>query len=60
MARYYIGVVKSNSVTLGVNPELGRPEHQEYRWVSDEEAAKLFVPRLLIVLEWAKKTIENY
>jgi bis(5'-nucleosidyl)-tetraphosphatase len=40
-----------------VSPELGRPEHHEYRWVSFDEAEDLLPPRLAIVLDWAKKTI---
>ena len=42
---------------LTIPPELGRPEHHEYRWVSFDEAEGLLPPRLAIVLDWAKKTI---
>ena len=38
-----------------MSPELGRPEHHEYRWVSFDEAEDLLPPRLAIVLDWARK-----
>jgi bis(5'-nucleosidyl)-tetraphosphatase len=44
-------------VKLPVSPELGRPEHQEYRWVSFEEAEDLLPPRLAVILDWARATI---
>ncbi|WII72613.1 NUDIX domain-containing protein [Bdellovibrio sp. 22V] len=53
VARYYLGAVTETEVVLGVNPELGRPEHQEYRWATYEEAKKLLGPRVLRVLNWA-------
>ncbi|MNT04199.1 RNA pyrophosphohydrolase [compost metagenome] len=53
VARYYLGEVKSEKVEMGINPELGTPEHQEYRWVTYKEAQKLLGPRLLTVLQWA-------
>ena len=34
--------------------ELGRPEHNEYRWVDFEGALKLVSPRVEPVLEWAR------
>ena len=57
VARYYLAETEEVEVTLPVSPELGRPEHQEYRWVSFDEAEDLLPPRLSIVLDWAKKTI---
>ena len=38
---------------LGINPEIGRPEHHEYRWVSGQRANALLNPRLRQVLHWA-------
>lgn len=57
VARYYLAETEEVEVTLPVSPELGRPEHHEYRWVSFDEAEDLLPPRLSIVLDWAKKTI---
>ena len=57
VARYYLAETEEVEVTLPVSPELGRPEHHEYRWVSFDEAEELLPPRLAVVLDWAKKTI---
>jgi 8-oxo-dGTP pyrophosphatase MutT (NUDIX family) len=57
VARYYLAQTAAEKIELPVSPELGRPEHHEYRWVSFDEAEGLLPPRLAIVLDWAKKTI---
>ncbi len=57
VARYYLAQTDQVEIELPVSPELGRPEHHEYRWVSFDEAEDLLPPRLAVVLEWAKKTI---
>jgi len=53
VARYYLGRTVSERVVLHVNPELGRPEHHEFRWVDRAEAAALAPPRLQHVMRWA-------
>jgi bis(5'-nucleosidyl)-tetraphosphatase len=53
IARYYLGESASGPVSLPVNPQLGRPEHDEYRWASRAEAASLLNERLRAVLDWA-------
>jgi len=57
IARYYLCETGEHDVKLPVSPELGRPEHQEYRWVSFEEAEDLLPPRLAVILDWARATI---
>jgi 8-oxo-dGTP pyrophosphatase MutT (NUDIX family) len=57
VARYYVAETGIEQIELPVSPELGRPEHHEYRWVSFDEAEDLLPPRLAVVLDWAKKTI---
>ena len=59
IARYYLAETDAEKIALPVSPELGRPEHHEYRWVSFDEAEDLLPPRLAVVLEWAKKTINS-
>ena len=59
VARYYLAETDAEKIELPVSPELGRPEHDEYRWVSFDEAEDLLPPRLAVVLEWAKKTITS-
>jgi 8-oxo-dGTP pyrophosphatase MutT (NUDIX family) len=55
IARYYLAETETEKVELPVSPELGRPEHDEYRWVSFEEAEDLLPPRLAAILEWARE-----
>ena len=57
VARYYLAETREHDIALPVSPELGHPEHHEFRWVSFEEAEDLLPPRLAVVLEWAKRTI---
>ena len=57
VARYYLAETGADKIELPVSPELGRPEHHEYRWVSFDEAEELLPPRLPIVLEWARKAL---
>lgn len=61
IARYYLARTDAESIVLPVNPELGRPEHHEYRWVDLDEALRLVPPRLQPVLAWAAgKVMESY
>ena len=53
VARYYLAESPEGEVYLPVNPELGRPEHEEFRWVTDCEARGLIGPRLRPILSWA-------
>jgi len=53
VARYYVGVTAQEHVELPVNEELGRPEHNEYRWVTLTEAVDLAAPRVRDVIGWA-------
>jgi bis(5'-nucleosidyl)-tetraphosphatase len=60
VARYYLAETGDDArVKLRVSPELGRPEHHEFRWVSFDEAEDVLPPRLAIVLEWARSTISS-
>ena len=53
VARYYLGRTRQSAVTLPVSPELGRPEHHEYRWVSAGEGYALLGERVAGALRWA-------
>jgi bis(5'-nucleosidyl)-tetraphosphatase len=55
VARYYAAVSAAGTVVLPVSPELGRPEHHEFRWVALDDAALLLPPRLLPVLHWVRE-----
>ncbi len=58
IARYYIAVTETEHITLPISNELGRPEHDEWRWVSFNEAEDLLPPRLAAVLYWTRDTLE--
>jgi 8-oxo-dGTP pyrophosphatase MutT (NUDIX family) len=53
VARYYLARTGIERVILPVNPELGRPEHHEYRWVDLGGALELTRPRIQSVIAWA-------
>ena len=53
IARYFIARTGSSCIELPVNPELGRAEHSEYRWVDYDEAMTLVSPRVRTVVQWA-------
>lgn len=58
VARYYLAVVAADAtVDLPISPELGRPEHSEYRWVSRREAWSLLTPRVRAILRWSDTII---
>lgn len=54
VATYYPARVMEQALTLPVNPELGRPEHDEYRWAPYAVARTLLPPRLTALLDWAQ------
>ncbi|MEE8118143.1 MAG: NUDIX domain-containing protein [Gammaproteobacteria bacterium] len=53
VARYYLAETAQSQVRLLPNPETGRAEHVEYRWVSYQQAMALVSPRVRKVLQWA-------
>ena len=58
VARYYLAETARQAITLPMSSELGRPEHDEWRWVSVDEAARLLPPRLQPILAWARARLE--
>lgn len=59
IARYYIARSKERVVQLPVNPELGRPEHQEAAWVGREKALEMVSARLQPVVQWAYAVVNH-
>ncbi len=58
IARYFVARTASEKVSLPINPELGRPEHHEWRWCDFETAEQLVPERLWPVLRWAQDVID--
>ena len=56
-ARYYLTRTDQAEVEMGIAPELGRPEHHEYRWIDFDEAYDLSAPRVRLVVQWARQII---
>lgn len=59
VARYYLAETKRVDIHLPVNPELGRAEHDEFRWVDHDEARQMLPPRLQPILAWAVELCER-
>jgi len=57
IARYYVAETRTEKVSLPVNPELGRPEHNEWRWVDVDTALSLASSRLQPIVRWAAETV---
>lgn len=57
IARYYLAATRTEKITLPVSPELGRPEHDEWRWVDRQAALSLTSARLQPIVQWAAETI---
>lgn len=57
IARYYLAATSQIDITLPVSPELGRPEHDEYQWMTFEAAYDSLSPRVQRVLQWASRIL---
>lgn len=56
-ARYYLARTSQEKVEMGIAPELGRPEHHEFKWVNFDEAHDLSAPRVRAVVQWARQIV---
>jgi bis(5'-nucleosidyl)-tetraphosphatase len=59
VARYYLAGTRAANIELPVNPELGAPEHHEFRWLTFDAAKELAVPRIRAVLDWARGRLRD-
>jgi bis(5'-nucleosidyl)-tetraphosphatase len=57
VARYYVAESADGEVFLPTSPELGQPEHHEFRWLDYKAARKLSAPRVQPILDWAQALI---
>ena len=57
VARYYLARTEQVEVVMGISPELGRPEHHEFRWVTFDEAHDLSAPRVREVVRWGRQIV---
>lgn len=59
IARYYIAETGTEQIKLPINPELGKPEHDAFKWVGEEEATRMIAPRVKSAFEWAVRTVKG-
>lgn len=59
VVRYFVGWCQQKDIHLPVNPELGKPEHNEFRWCSYDEAKSLANERVVKVLDWAHNIVRK-
>lgn len=58
-ARYYVAETRTRDVELKVNPSLGHPEHDAFKWTDYEEAITLLAERVKPCIKWARGLIES-
>jgi bis(5'-nucleosidyl)-tetraphosphatase len=58
-AIYFIAESKKEDISLPISKELGKPEHDEYRWVSYKSASGLVVKRIKKILDWANDILSE-
>ncbi len=62
IARYYLCFVsmsESKNVKLKINPEIGKPEHDEFNWCQCDKAITLLNKRLKTVIDWADSKVKG-
>jgi hypothetical protein len=57
--RYYLAETSQSEVTFSINPQMGNPEHHEYRWLTFQDIKNLAPERLLPIIDWAQGIIKN-
>jgi len=57
-ATFFIAETQTKEITLPFNPEIGRQEHDEYRWCDFKDAKELANDRIKKVLDWAEQIID--
>lgn len=57
VARYYLAESRLGDVALPISEELGRPEHDEFRWLGYEDARALLAARVRLILDWANDRV---
>lgn len=53
VATFFVAATCQSEIVLPINPELGRPEHNEFRWATHAEAQDVLPERLQPILAWA-------
>lgn len=59
VASFYLAQTRQERIVLPLSPELGHPEHNEFRWATYKEAQALLPPRLQPILDWAGQKLSG-
>jgi len=59
ICRYYMALTNGVGIHLPISPELGHPEHHEFRWVGFDEAKSMLAPKLKIVVNWCEAVLSR-
>lgn len=54
---YFIAQTNESNIVMGISPVLGTPEHEEYKWVTFDEAKLLTVERINKVICWVEERV---
>lgn len=52
---YFVAETTTEKIILPVSPELGKPEHDAYEWMTFDKAKSITNERIGKVVEWARK-----
>lgn len=58
IARYYLAAAPRGEVYLPISAELGKPEHDEFRWLDYPQAHAVVSMRVRVILDWARAFVE--
>ena len=59
VGRYYVAETHTAEIALPISKKTGKPAHDEWRWVTCEDAEDFLPPRLTHVLAWVHGRIEE-
>ena len=59
IAVFYLAEVERAEVSIPFNPEIGKKEHDEYQWMTYNQAKKVVNDRISKVLDWANEKIHS-
>ena len=59
VGRYYVAETRTAEITLPLSKKTGKPAHDEWRWVTCDDAEDFLPPRLTHVLAWVRARIEE-
>ncbi len=59
VGRYYVAETRAETITLPIAHKSGKPAHDEWRWVTCDDAEDYLPPRLTHVLEWLRAKINE-